>query len=45
MNYTNSPQSAQAAPCQQQPWNGLRPATGCVPLGGSAAGAQGGNNV
>lgn len=33
MNYTNSPQSAQALPDQRQPWNGLRPATGCVPLG------------
>ncbi|WP_208934623.1 hypothetical protein [Paracidovorax avenae] len=30
---------------QQQPWNGLCPATGCVPLGGSAAGAQGGDHV
>lgn len=45
MNYTNSPQSAQAAPDQQQRWNGLRPATRCVPLGGSAAGAQGGTHV
>lgn len=45
MNYINSPQSAQAAPGQQQPWNGLGPAMGCVPLGGSAAGAQGGTHV
>ena len=45
MNYTNSPQSAQALPDQRQPWNGLGPAMGCVPLGESAAGAQGGTNV
>jgi hypothetical protein len=45
MNHSNSSQSAQAVLCQRQPWNGLGPATGCVPLGGSAAGAQGGHHV
>ncbi len=45
MNYTSTLQSALAFRRQRQPWNGLRPATSCVPLGGSAAGAQGGANV
>lgn len=45
MNYTNSPQSVQRTPGKRQRWNGLRPATRCLPLGGSPAGAQGGTHV
>ena len=45
MNYTNSPQSAQAAPGGQRPCNGVGLAIGCVPAEARAAGAQGGTNV
>ena len=45
MNHFAFAQSLRTHTRQQQPWNGLRPATGCVPLGGSAAGAQGGSHV
>lgn len=45
MNYFAYVQSLRTFTRQQQPWSGLCPATGCVPLGGSAAGAQGGDHV
>ncbi len=45
MNHNNPQQTALCFASQRQPWNGLRPAAGCVPLGGSAAGAQGATHV
>ncbi len=45
MNHHYLQRRARCIQGQRQPWNGLCPATGCVPLGGSAAGAQGGNHV